>query len=70
MRKAERGYFAPSSAYAHSSADCLPVAVQNDQVQAEFKDGILTLTLPKINEARRKVRSISDKKTLRRPGQE
>jgi len=34
--------------------DCLPVAVQNDQVQAEFKDGILTLTLPKINEARRK----------------
>lgn len=33
----------------------LPVAVQNDQVQAEFKDGILTLTLPKVTEARRKV---------------
>lgn len=33
----------------------LPVAVQNDQVQAEFKDGILILTLPKITEARRKV---------------
>ncbi len=33
----------------------LPVAVQNDQVQAEFKDGILTLTLPKVTEARRQV---------------
>lgn len=33
----------------------LPVAVQNDQVQAEFKDGILILTLPKITEARRQV---------------
>ncbi|MBE9188916.1 Hsp20/alpha crystallin family protein [Gloeocapsopsis crepidinum LEGE 06123] len=33
----------------------LPVAVQNDQVQAEFKNGILTLTLPKVTEARRKV---------------
>ncbi|PIG94222.1 Hsp20/alpha crystallin family protein [Gloeocapsopsis sp. IPPAS B-1203] len=33
----------------------LPVAVQNDQVQADFKNGILTLTLPKVTEARRKV---------------
>ncbi|MBV9387431.1 MAG: Hsp20/alpha crystallin family protein [Chroococcidiopsidaceae cyanobacterium CP_BM_ER_R8_30] len=33
----------------------LPVAVQNDQVKAEFKDGILTLTLPKVAEARHKV---------------
>ena len=33
----------------------LPVAVQNDQVQAEFKDGILILTLPKVTEARRQV---------------
>ncbi|OKH21269.1 Hsp20/alpha crystallin family protein [Chroogloeocystis siderophila] len=33
----------------------LPVAIQNDQVQAEFKNGILTLTLPKVTEARRKV---------------
>jgi HSP20 family protein len=33
----------------------LPVAVQNDQVQAQFKDGILTLTLPKVTEARRQV---------------
>lgn len=32
----------------------LPAAVQNDQVQAEYKDGILTLTLPKV-EARNTV---------------
>jgi len=45
----------------------LPAAVQNDQVQAEFKDGILTLT-PKINEARRKVVKVNlADKTLRRP---
>lgn len=36
-------------------AIALPVAVQNDQVQAEFKNGILTLTLPKVAEARHKV---------------
>lgn len=33
----------------------LPVAVQNDQVQADYKDGILNLTLPKVTEARNKV---------------
>lgn len=37
----------------------LPVAVQNDQVQAAFKDGILTLTLPKVTEARNKVVKIN-----------
>jgi HSP20 family protein len=26
----------------------LPAAVQNDQAKAEFKDGILTLTLPRL----------------------
>lgn len=26
----------------------LPIAVRNDQVNAEFKDGILTLTMPKV----------------------
>jgi len=33
----------------------LPVAVDNNQVQANFKNGILTLTLPKVSEARNKV---------------
>jgi len=32
----------------------LPVAVQNNQVQADFKDGILTLTMPKVEELRHK----------------
>lgn len=29
----------------------LPVAVENEQVEASYKDGILTLTLPKVAEA-------------------
>lgn len=33
----------------------LPVAVQNDRVSAEFNNGILTLTLPKVVDERRKV---------------
>lgn len=37
----------------------LPVAVVNDQVQAEFKNGILTLTLPKVSEARNQVVKIN-----------
>ena len=34
----------------------LPVAVVNDQVKAEFKDGILTLTLPKVAQRRQAVK--------------
>jgi len=33
----------------------LPVAVQNDRVQADFKDGILTLTLPRVEAEKPKV---------------
>jgi len=33
----------------------LPAAVQNDQVQAEYKDGILHLTLPKTPTAKNQV---------------
>ncbi|MBD2038492.1 Hsp20/alpha crystallin family protein [Leptolyngbya sp. FACHB-321] len=33
----------------------LPVAIQNDQVKADFTDGILTLTLPKVVSDRPKV---------------
>jgi HSP20 family protein len=33
----------------------LPARIQNEQVQAEYNDGILTLTLPKVTEARNKV---------------
>lgn len=37
----------------------LPVHVQNDRVKAEFKNGILTLTLPKVEEAQRRVVKIN-----------
>lgn len=37
----------------------LPAAVQNDQVQAEYKDGILHLTLPKTPEIRNQVVKIN-----------
>ncbi|MBW4482448.1 MAG: Hsp20/alpha crystallin family protein [Tildeniella torsiva UHER 1998/13D] len=37
----------------------LPDAVQNDSVEANFTDGVLTLTLPKVVEARNKVVKIS-----------
>jgi HSP20 family protein len=33
----------------------LPVAIQNTKVQADYKDGILTLTLPKVEAVRNQV---------------
>ena len=37
----------------------LPVAVENDKVQAEYKNGILSLTLPKASAARNQVVKIN-----------
>ena len=37
----------------------LPAHIKNDSVQAEYKDGILMLTLPKVTEARNKVVKIN-----------
>jgi HSP20 family protein len=37
----------------------LPAHIQNDSVQAEYKHGILMLTLPKVTEARNKVVKIN-----------
>lgn len=37
----------------------LPGAVQNDQVKADYQDGILTLTLPKVPELRNQVVKIN-----------
>ncbi|NJR64659.1 MAG: Hsp20/alpha crystallin family protein [Leptolyngbyaceae cyanobacterium CRU_2_3] len=52
----ENGYYKSEFRYGKFYRTvALPVAVQNDQVQAEYKDGILSLTLPKVAEARHKV---------------
>lgn len=37
----------------------LPAQVRNDQVKADFRDGILTLNLPKVEDERRKVVKIN-----------
>lgn len=37
----------------------LPVEVQNDQVKADFNNGILTLTLPKVEAAKNSVVKVS-----------
>ncbi|MBD0269960.1 MAG: Hsp20/alpha crystallin family protein [Cyanobacteria bacterium Co-bin8] len=37
----------------------LPEAIQNDHIQADFSNGLLTLTLPKVVEARNKVVKIN-----------
>ena len=37
----------------------LPVRIQNTQVKAEYKDGILNLTLPKADEEKNKVVKVS-----------
>ncbi|KAF0188403.1 MAG: HspC2 heat shock [Desulfobulbaceae bacterium] len=39
----------------------LPAEVENDKIEAAFKDGVLTLTLPKSKEAAKKVAQIEIK---------
>jgi HSP20 family protein len=43
-----------------SRALTLPAAVAGDKVQAQYKDGILTVTLPKAEEAKPKAITISE----------
>jgi len=52
----EQGYFRSEFRYGKFQRQIdLPVPVKHDQVQAEFKNGVLTLTMPKAEEARRRV---------------
>jgi HSP20 family protein len=43
-----------------SRALTLPAAVAGDKVKAQYKDGILTVTLPKAEEAKPKAISVSE----------
>lgn len=59
-KDSQNGYFRSEFRYGKfQRVIALPVAVQNDQVKAQFQDGILTLTLPKVTEARRQVVKVS-----------
>lgn len=52
----EKGYFRSEFRYGKfERAIPLPVPVQNELVEADYKNGILTLTLPKVQEAQRRV---------------
>jgi HSP20 family protein len=55
-RSEEKSYFRSELRYGKFQRIVpLPAKVQNDQVKADLKDGVLTLTLPKIEDERRKV---------------
>lgn len=52
----EKGFFRSEFRYGKFGRVIpLPVAVKNDQVKADFTNGILTLTLPKIEAAKNRV---------------
>ena len=52
----EKGFFRSEFRYGKFQRVIpLPVAVQNDQVKADFTNGILTLTLPKVDVAKNRV---------------
>lgn len=59
-RAEERGHFRSEFRYGKFQRVVpLSAQVQNDQVKADFKDGILTLTLPKVVAEQRKVVKIN-----------
>lgn len=50
---AEKGYYWSEISYGKfRRVFALPVAIENEQVKAEYTNGILTLTLPKANEVK------------------
>jgi HSP20 family protein len=52
----EKGYFRSEFRYGKFQRTIpLPVPIQNNKAQAEFKNGVLKLTLPKAEEARNSV---------------
>jgi HSP20 family protein len=60
QKSEENGFFRSEFRYGNFQRIVpLPVAIQNDQVQAEYKDGVLHLTLPKVTEAQNSVVKIN-----------
>lgn len=58
-RTEEKGYFRSELQYGQFQRTVpLPVSVKHDQVQSEFKDGVLTLTLPKAEPSHRNVTKV------------
>lgn len=56
----DKGYYHSEFSYGKFQRTvALPVLIKNEEVTAEFKDGILTLTLPKVEETKDKVVKIS-----------
>ncbi|BAY09547.1 Hsp20/alpha crystallin family protein [Calothrix sp. NIES-2098] len=56
----QKGYFRSEFRYGKfQRIVSLPVPIRNDQVKAELKNGILTLTLPKVEEIKQKVVKIN-----------
>lgn len=56
----EKGYFRSEFRYGKFRRVIpLPAEVQNDQVKADFKDGILTLTLPRVQAVKPAVVKVS-----------
>jgi len=60
-RTEENGFFRTEFRYGKFQRVIpLPVEVQNDQVKAEFKEGVLSLTLPKVEQAKVVKLNLSD----------
>ncbi len=58
-RTEEKGYFRSELQYGQFQRIVpLPVSVKHDQVRSEFKDGLLTLTLPKAESSPQKVTKV------------
>jgi len=58
-RTEEKGYFRSELQYGQFQRTVpLPVSVKHDQVQSEFKDGVLILTLPKAEFTRQNVTKV------------
>jgi HSP20 family protein len=59
-RKEQKGYFHSEFRYGKfQRVVSLPVAIENTEITADYKDGVLMLTLPKAAEARNKVVKVS-----------